>query len=148
MSAPYSIQFTQNSKGEIIEVLVQVMTGFMKPNNFVRLSSIPNFSTLEEFEAVVLDSMPEKAIAKKFPTEQSKLDAVEQEVLSSEVHAKIIELLQTPENAQLFADLLAANADTYYMEFCNQFDLIPPRLKELWGIVVSESLNTDEPVQE
>lgn len=148
MAAPYSIQFSQNEEGRVVEVLVQVMTGFMKPNNFVRLSSIPNFSTLEEFETKVLDSMSEKAIAKKFPTEQSKLDLIEQEILSSEVHSKIIELLQTPENAQLFADMLAANANTYYMDFCNHFDLIPPRLKQLWGIIVAEKLNSDEAVQE
>lgn len=136
MSAPYSIQFITDENEQVVAVQVQVMTGFQKPNNYILLSSIPYFSTLEEFEAKVLDSMSEKAVAKKYPTEQSRLDAVETEVLSANVHKGIIALLQDSAVQQDFANLLAANADRFYMEFCDKHSLIPNRLKELWGVNV------------
>lgn len=136
MSAPYSIQFIADENEQVVAVQVQVMTGFQKPNNYILLSSIPYFTTLEEFEAKVLDSMSEKAVAKKYPTEQSKEDAVETEVLSANVHKSIIALLQDSAVQQEFANLLADNADTFYMAFCNKHGLIPDRLKELWGVNV------------
>ncbi len=148
-NTPYLIEFIQNEENEVIGASLQVMTGFMKPNSFVRLLATPNFSNLEEFESKVLADLPDKKINAIYPDVKSRLEAVETEVLSAALHKKIIEMLQVEDLRNEFAGLLAANDSTYYLEFCNKYNLIPNRLKELWGIeIVSEELNTGETTQE
>ncbi len=136
MNYPFLLEFIMGSQGGTPYAFnLSVMTGFQKPNHFVCISSAPAFTDMESF-LLAHESMPEQSFKKKYPTEESVLNAIEQELTMALVGRKIVDLILTDLDArQDFSNMLSNDPSGYYVDFCIKHNLISDEIKKLWGVV-------------
>jgi hypothetical protein len=140
----YKVNFLTNENDSVVAMQLQVMTGFQQRNHYAMLSSVSTITDLASFNSVVKANMSTQAFAAKYPTAESIQDAIDTEVLWVETVAKVIEIVTQDQNElQYLANLLSESEDTWISKFCDKYDLIPLRLRELWNMGVNEELNNE-----
>lgn len=84
------------------------------------LSKNPKFSTVAEFDELILKNMP--AAKQEQMTDEIKQDIVDTEVSVAAIHENLIEVFATsPEKLSEFVDLVGDNPNTGFSQFCVKY---------------------------